>query len=177
MSQRISERFLIWLLMALLVISGSSVFAYGQGLESEVNLSAGRSIGLGLELTGSACCFSIRQWITDTRGFELVVEASGYLLLTPRLLNKFRDDNLIDGYTGVGLALMFSLSPYTSLVSPIRGLQVLMGLEITLPLLPQLALNLEAALEYHFGRGFTTFLGSGIHFYFASAPISIEIEG
>jgi hypothetical protein len=99
---------------------------------------------------------------------ELVIEAVGYLFLTPRSLHKFSDGKLIDGYTGVGLALTFATAPQVSPVNPIRALQVLMGIEVTLPFLPPLAFNLEAALEFQFGRGFTTFLGSGIHFYFGT---------
>jgi hypothetical protein len=124
-------------------------------------------IGLGLQATGSACCISIRVWTTDIRGLELVLNAEQLLFLTLRGLSKFTDNPTVNGYTGAGLTLVLGI-PQPVTVPPIEALQFLVGVEATpiVPPLPQLGLDVEAALEFQLNRGFFTSLGAGFHLYF-----------
>jgi hypothetical protein len=124
------------------------------------------STGIGIETTGAACCISIRHWTTFTTGSELLVAASRDLFITLRGLNRLGGTSQISGYAGAGITLAFGRTrPLPA--SLIQSFQILFGIEVAAPLIvPQFALNVEAAIEMDLQQDFFSHLGGGIHFYF-----------
>jgi len=123
-------------------------------------------LGLGLQNSGSACCLSVRLWNTENSATELTATASRNLFLTVRGLGKFSNNEVVDGYAGAGLAMIFGAAPPVPR-SPVRALQLIMGLEIAVPLAPpQFTINLEGVVEADIYQNFDSYIGGGLHFYF-----------
>lgn len=121
--------------------------------------------GIGLQATGSACCISMRQWTPEGRGLELTFMADRLLTVGLRGMSTFADTDGLDPYTGAGINLIFG--PRTGQGIPLTSLQFVLGLDIGLPFLPpQLAVNVEAALEFEMDREFYAYIGGGLHVYF-----------
>ena len=125
----------IVLVLCWTLTSGISEFARAQ------------SLGLGIQSTGSACCLSFRFW--GTGALELDFDADRVLRLTARGLSKFLYSEFVDAYAGAGLTLILPPLGSSSPNFPVQVVQFPLGLEITLPFLTRLAINIEAAVEYH----------------------------
>ena len=135
-------------------------------MQSAEALAQPVSTGIGIETTGAACCISIRHWTTLTTGTEILVAASRDLFVTIRGLNRLGGSSQLDGYAGAGITLAFGRSRPLN-ASIIQSFQFLFGIEVAAPLIvPQFALNVEAAIEMDLQQDFFSHIGGGIHFYF-----------
>ena len=162
--RRLTRKLLMATLLSLVLILGWSWTAKAQ-FDDEENYSLFHDLGIGVQNSGAACCISIRAWTTPTGGIELDLAANRLLFLTTRGLTKFVDSSIVDAYGGAGLVFVFSPLRSTSRF-PIDALQLLLGLEITVPFMPAFAINTEGVLEFEPEREFFTTIGVGIHYYF-----------
>ena len=144
-----------------LAASASMLTAINTTAQPEIH-----KLGLGLESTGSACCLSVRLWNSPTSASELVLTASRNLFVTVRGIGKITSTDVVDGYMGAGLAMIFgSTRPIPP--SPVRAVQLFMGVEFAVPLVPpQFTINLEGAIEMDIFENFSSYLGGGVHFNF-----------
>jgi len=124
------------------------------------------TFGLGLEDTGSACCFSVRFWVPDGRGSEIVLNAyDADLFVTLRGLQKLIEFSPAYAYAGMGMALRFG-EMHPSSPSLFMAFQGFLALEGPFPFLEPLIGNLEATVEFRPDHGFRAELGLGAHVYF-----------
>lgn len=148
------------------LISTAVVLALSCAITTSVIVESAqaRSLGLGIQSTGSACCISLRFVGTGT--LELDFDADRLLFVTARGLSTFWSSEFVELYAGAGVTLALPMGS-SSPSFPLQVLQFPFGLEVTLPFLTQFAVNIEAALEYNLASHvFTTVTGAGIHFYF-----------
>jgi len=142
----------IWLLIFLLVLTALSEGALAQPR----NLSAGRSLGIGLQ---APCAISLRGWATHAFGWEgnfLLLNED--LCLAGKLLLRLGDTSNFDLYTVLGVWHL--TSPYRSTTR----LFALAGMELSIS--ANLALNLEFGEGVGLDGRFDLLIGMGIHFYF-----------
>lgn len=123
------------------------------------------TFGFGLVESGAACCFSVRFWVPDGRGSEIVLNAyDADLFVTVRGLQRASLLEELFFYVGMGLSLRLG---EVTLEDPFfMALQGLTALEGPLPLLAPLRVNVETAVELRPRQGFLVALGLGVHLYF-----------
>lgn len=125
------------------------------------------TFGFGLESTGSACCISVRFWLADDRGSEMVINAyDTHLFVTVRGLQAVARLEPFTAYAGVGLTLRFGdlvvISPFSAFMS----YQGFVAVSSPLPFFQNVTGNIEASVEARPRLGFSTSLGLGLHVYF-----------
>ncbi len=154
-------RWAVRIALTLLVCAAPAVWS--QPVEEGAPLG---TFGLGLEDTGSACCFSVRFWVPDGRGSEIVLNAyDADLFVTLRGLQKLLDLSPAYAYAGMGMALRFGeMRPESPLL--FMAFQGFLALEGPFPFLEPLIGNLEATVEFRPDHGFRAELGLGAHVYF-----------
>jgi len=125
------------------------------------------TFGFGLESTGSACCISIRFWVAEERGSEMVLNAyDTHLFVTLRGLQTIARFNPVTAYTGVGMTLRFGDIVVANPFSAFMAMQAFIALETKIPFYESLSANIEASVEIRPPFGFATAIGIGVHFYF-----------
>lgn len=140
--------------------------AWGQDDDDE-DLSELGTFGFGLESTGSACCISIRFWVAEERGSEMVLNAyDTHLFVTLRGMQTVARFDPVSAYTGVGMTLRFGDIVAVNPFSAFMAMQGFIALEAKVPFYESLTANIEASVEIRPPFGFATALGIGIHFYF-----------
>ena len=125
------------------------------------------TFGVGLESTGSACCISVRFWLADDRGSEMVLNAyDTHLFVTVRGLQAVGRLAPFTAYAGMGLTLRFGdlivVSPFSAFLS----YQGFIAVASPLPFLDNVMGNVEASVEVRPRLGFASSLGVGLHVYF-----------
>jgi len=160
-------RQVVFFLVAALLMASTTALAQDASaatVNQPVNLSAGRTFGLGIEAEYPwGGLISLRYWATDAIGFEGVFfvlsndgETSG--IVTARALYKAVDAAGVDFYIAGGASFQISTS-----ANPATGILV-GGIEINFG--RHFAWNVEFGLSATvYGEAWTTF-GTGIHFYF-----------
>jgi len=168
-------RWAVRIALALLVCAAPAVWS--QPVEEAPPLG---TFGLGLEDTGSACCFSVRFWVPDGRGSEIVLnayDADLFVTLRPRdewsraatqaELTELIQRELREmpgqriAMTQLRFGEMHPESP-----SLFMAFQGFLALEGPFPFLEPLIGNLEATIEFRPDHGFRAELGLGAHVYF-----------
>jgi len=125
------------------------------------------TFGFGLESTGSACCISVRFWLGEERGSEMVLNAyDTHLFITLRGLQTLIKIEPVTAYAGVGLTLRLGDLVAASPFSAFMAMQGFVALETPVPFYEALIANLETSLEIRPPFGFSTAIGIGVHFYF-----------
>lgn len=125
------------------------------------------TFGIGLESSGSACCVSVRFWLGDERGSEMVLNAlDNHLFITLRGLQGLALFEPITLYAGLGMTLRFGQIVAVNPFSAFMAMQGLIALEAPIPFYEMLIGNVEATVEVRPSLGFSGALGVGLHFYF-----------
>jgi len=138
--------------------------------EECVNVSAGRTMGVGVWLIRNEMGLSVRYWTTDIDGTEvdfLAPARGGRLDFLIKGLRKVIDTCFIDGYMALGLEIPIGDS------LDWQRLDMSVGAEWSFPPLPQIAISLEVGLSvrhYHWYSNWywksETFTAMGFHYYF-----------
>ena len=125
------------------------------------------TFGFGLESSGSACCLSVRFWLGDERGSEMVLGAlDNHLFITLRGLQGLAIFKPITLYAGLGMTLRFGQIVAVDPFSAFMAMQGFVALETPIPFYEMLIGNVEAAVEVRPSLGFSGALGLGVHYYF-----------
>jgi len=136
-----------------------------------VPLSAGRTLGLGIEVGFPwSGLVSVRYWFTPDIGVEGIIFAWGDQTgfdgsFTGRLLYRVSDTDAVDFYLAAGPTVsVFSFEETKITLSTFSGVG---GIEFSFPFAPNLAFNLEFGGMFSPTEKFGTVAGgTGIHFYF-----------
>ena len=125
------------------------------------------TFGFGLESSGSACCLSVRFWLGDERGSEMVLNAlDNHLFITLRGMQGLALFKPITLYAGLGMTLRFGQIVAVDPFSAFLAMQAFVALETPIPFYEMLIGNVEASVEVRPSLGFSGALGVGVHFYF-----------
>jgi len=131
------------------------------------NLSAGRTLGLGMEVGFPwGGLVSGRYWFTPDIGVEGIIFAWGDQTgfdgsFTGRLLYRVSDTDTVDFYLAAGPTVSGSSYKETEIMFSGVG-----GIEFSFPFAPNLAFNLEFGGMFSTTGKFNMAGGTGIHFYF-----------
>ena len=142
----------------------SLVVAIAVSAQESVNVSEGRSWGIGMQVgVPYGGLISVRSWFSPTFGAEGIVFLSGssYFMegtLTARGLFRASDTDVVDFYIAAGATLPLEARTLT--------LSVLGGIEFGFRLAPALAWNIEFGASYALDGNFTMAVGTGLHYYF-----------
>jgi len=135
--------------------------------DEDVPSQAVGTFGFGLESSGSACCISVRFWVENDRGSEMVISAfDTNLFVTLRGLQAVGRIDPVTAYTGLGMTLRFGDIVAIDPFSAFMAVQGFIALETPFPFYEALMANIEASVEIRPQLGFSTSLGMGVHFYF-----------
>jgi len=156
--------------ICLLLVTATFLFGATQedpAIEAELNLSAGRTLGLGMQLDFPiGGLLAGRYWISDVWGGEAVLflwGSSGDLegMVTGRILYRVADRPVVDFYTAFGVTQPIEPSDGEPLIFSLAG-----GIEFGLRFASALAWNIEFGMAYGLDGELSMLFGTGIHFYF-----------
>jgi hypothetical protein len=150
------------------ILTAVALLAWGVlGLAAEENASAGRSLGVGIQVgTPIGGLVSVRYWFSPRVGTEGVFFVWGSTSdlngsATGRVLYRVSDGQTVDFYVAAGATAGFSSYAETTITLSGVG-----GIEFSFPFAQNLAWNLEFGLQGSTAGDLGMALGTGIHFYF-----------
>jgi hypothetical protein len=162
-------RKLLILGFALLAIGALPALAQEGDAAANVNLSSGRTLGIGMQLDFPfGGLISSRYWVEPVWGLEGILflwggEGETEGTLTARVLYRIADAPVVDFYGGGGVTFPFSSYGYATgpMILSAAG-----GIEFGFRFAPSLAWNIEFGFSGSLDGDLSMLFGTGIHFYF-----------
>ncbi len=163
-----------WLLV---VCSAGSLGGQEAAPAAEIDLSAERMLGVGMQLDFPfGGLLSGRVWLSDGWGGEAIVFVGGDLAdvegtLSLRGLARIADRPVVDFYAATGVSMPLSSHGGTTYLT-LAG-----GIEFGFRFAPDLAWNVEFGVAASTDREVSRLFGTGIHFYFSPRGASRSPAG
>ena len=154
-------------LMAVMVCSLVGAAQEGSTSEEDLNLSADRTLGVGMQLDFPfGGLLSGRYWFSSDFGGEAILFLWGDAgdvagVVTVRALYRMADRPVSDFYGAVGASVPISRYGWDAIYLSAAG-----GIEFGFRSAPSLAWNIEFGLAYTTDGELSMVFGTGIHFYF-----------
>lgn len=152
----------------LVILTALLLFSFVTSAQTQdENLSAGRSLGIGMEVGFPwGGLISGRYWFDSSLGAEAIIFAWGDRysysgIFTGRVLYKLSDTPTVDFYVAGGASLPFSIVGTETMIFSLAG-----GIEFNFAFARNFAWNVEFGGTVSAVGDLTMAIGTGIHFYF-----------